>query len=483
MFKVINLNNILNVLGISILLESVFILSTVPIAWLYHDTTLSGIYTSFYVSFVSGVLLILFTRKKCSPISKRESFYIATLVWLSMSVIGAFPYIFTGYISTWENAFFESVSGFTTTGSTILNDIEALPKSLLYWRALTHWIGGLGILVLVVALIPFMQSSGSNLMFGEGSILDTEKIKPRVIQVAKRLWFVYLILTLLETGLLKLEGMSLFDAVCHSYATIATGGFSTKNNSVITMSPVIQYTITVFMVLAGMNFVLLYQFGKLKFKHILSNAELKYYLGIILASTIFITFHEETNLQNIEPAFRSALFQVSSIITATGFASDDYELWRKGSQAVIVMLMLTGACVGSTGGGIKIKRHVIIIKSLKHQFKTLMHPDAVTQVKFDNQPFKKEIFNRVGTFTAVYLFTILAGTLVLQLCGIDHTTSFSAVMTTLGGIGPGFGKVGPIDNFAAMPLFSKLYLSLNMILGRLEILPVLALFHPAIRHS
>lgn len=299
--------------------------------------------------------------------------------------------------------------------------------------------------------------------------------------MAKRLWFVYLVHTLAESVLLYLEGLSVFDAVCHAFATVATDGFSTKNDSVTSMSPAIQYTITAFMILAGMNFVLLYHVGKFRFKHLLSDTELKYYLGIILATTAFITLHEGKSTQGMEPKFRSAFFQVSSIITATGLASDNYELWRSGSEAIIVLRMLTCACVGSTGGNIKMKRHVIVVKSLKYHFKTMMHPEAVTQVKFHSLPLKPEVFHRVGTFTAIYLLTILVGTLFLGMLGIDRSTSFSAVMTTLGGIGPGFGKVGPIDNFAALPILSKLYLSLNMILGRLEILPVLALFHPAIR--
>jgi len=398
-----------------------------------------------------------------------------------MSTLGALPYFFTSFIPKWYDAIFESVSGFTTTGSSILNDIEALPKSLLYWRALTHWIGGLGILILVVALIPLMNSTGNNLVLTEGNFIETDRIKPKMIQVAKRLWLIYLALTVAETILLKIEGLSLFDAVCHSFATIATGGFSTKNTSAIEMSPIIQYTLSLFMILSGMNFILHYYLGKFQFKRVLKNIELKYYLVIIFASTVIISLFEWKSPLPFSDIFRNSVFQVSSIITATGFASYDYELWTSGSKAIIVALMLTGACVGSTGGGIKVKRHVIALKSIQLHMSKLIHPNAVPKIKYGDINVSQEFVYKATSFIAIYFATLILGTLLLMSMGINFRTSSSAIATTLAGIGPGFGDIGPVENFYSLPILSKLYLSFNMLLGRIEIIPLLALFHPSMR--
>jgi len=428
----------------------------------------------------AGLLMFLVARKRQSVINRRESFYIAFFLWFVMSTLGALPYYFTGFIPQWYDAIFESVSGFTTTGSSILNDIEALPRSLLFWRALTHWIGGLGILVLVVALIPFMQSSGNNLIFTEGNFVETERIKPRIIQVAKRLWFIYIVLTITETALLYVEGLNLFDAVCHSFATVATGGFSTKNASAANMSPAIQNTLSLFMILSGMNFVLHYHIGTGKLSKVYRNTEFRYYLGIIFFSALYISILEFESISTLADTVRHAVFQVSSIITATGFASYDYELWTPGSKAVIVLLMLTGACVGSTGGGIKVKRHVIALKSIKQYMYKLLHPRVVNRLRYGDLHVSESDLYNASSFIAIYFVTLIFGTLFLMATGIDFKTSASSIATTLAGIGPGFGNVGPTENFLMLPAVSKLYLCFNMVLGRIEIIPVLALFHPAI---
>jgi trk system potassium uptake protein TrkH len=483
MLRNINFFNVLNVLGLGLIFESLFILTTIPVAAIYHDPHIPGLLESFLIIIFLGLTLFFITKKKCNTIKRRESLYIALLIWIVIPILGALPYLLTGEIKDVFDAVFESVSGFTTTGSSILVDIEAMSPSILFWRALTHWIGGLGILMLVVALIPFIQSSGNNLVFSEGNLLETEKIRPRMIEVAKTLWLIYIGLTLTETIILKLEGMSFFDAVCHSFATIATGGFSTKNTSIAEMSPTIQYTICLFMILSGMSFVLHYKLATGKFKSVFSNVELKFFLGIILVSSVIIFFSNIRQEENLSSDIRDSIFQATSMVTTTGFASANYERWTPDAKFILILLMLSGGCVGSTSGGIKIRRLIIVKMMLKRQIINLIHPKAITRVRFDNVVVTGKIFQRVSAFIAIYFLTILFGTVILNFSGLDFRTSISAVITTLGGVGPGFGGVGPMDNFYSLPDFAKVYLSMNMVLGRLEILPVIALFHSISRYS
>lgn len=481
MFRVINIYNILHVIGVAIVFESFFLLLNLPVAFFYHENTYACFLVSFGLLFFVGGLLQWAVKKEKTELSRRESFYAAFLVWVFMSVFGALPYLLSRTIPEWYNAVFESISGFTTTGSSILTDIEALPKSILFWRALTHWIGGLGILVLVIAFVPSIHRGGSSLIFSEGNTIEAEKLKPRIADVAKSLWMIYFALTAIETLLLCLEGMSVFDALCHSFATIATGGFSTRNDSVASMSTAIQYTIAIFMVLAGMNFVLHFKLVKLRFKDVYRNVELRYYLSIIGVSTILIAIAQLQKVNSVEKVFRTAFFQVSSILSATGFATDDYLQWHDQAKLIIFALMLIGACVGSTGGGIKIKRYVIVLDSIRSFMLKILHPNVVVKRTIDDTTITDDVITKAGSFMTLYFLTIIVGTAILMADTVDFTTAVSSITTTLAGIGPGFGQVGPVSNFNALPVFSKMYLGVNMILGRLEIIPVLALLHPAIR--
>ena len=318
-------------------------------------------------------------------------------------------------------------------------------------------------------------------MTAEGSLFGVEKIKPRIIDVAKRLFVIYTILTFLEVFLLFISGMNLFDAVCHSFATVATGGFSTKNSSIANYSTTIQYIIIVFMILSGINFSLHYFAFNGKFKKILRDKELRVYLIILGVVTLLISINLLQQYDHFEPAFRNALFQVSSIVTATGFATADNELWPEFSKMLLFFTMLIGACVGSTGGGIKIARHIIIFKVLRQRFKQLLNPNLVSVTKFNKTLVHKNTLNSIYAFVSIYLLTIVIGTIIMSATKQDLFTSASSIITTLGGIGPGFGKIGPTENFASLPEFAKVYLSFNMIIGRLEILPVLVLFHPSFR--
>jgi trk system potassium uptake protein TrkH len=482
MLKLISYQNILHVLGIALIFESIFMLLTIPISIFYHEHILGSQILSFAITAGVGLMLFLLTLKKhSSKFSIRESFIVIPHLWLIIPLFGTLPYLLSHAIPNFVNAFFESVSGFTTTGSSILIDIEALPKSILFWRASTHWLGGLGIIVLVVAIMRQLKIGGNHLMSAEGSLFSIEKIKPRLIDVAKQLWLIYIALTVLETLFLFIAGMNIFDAVCHSFATIATGGFSTKNTSIMQMNPTIQYILSLFMILSGINFSLHYFAMHRQFNKIKIDEEFKAYLAIIGITTLLLTLNTLKSYSSIEESFRHSLFQASSIITCTGFSSADYELWPSFSHIIIFFVMFIGASVGSTGGGIKVARIVIIFKTAKQIFARMISPNTVKITRFNGQKLNTTIINSVFAFVSIYVITVIVGTAIMSAAGSDISTSAGSILTTLGGIGPGFGSVGPAENFFHLNNFSKIYLSLNMILGRLEIFSVLVLFHPSFR--
>ena len=476
----VNLGHIIHVVSISVIFESLFMLSCIPVAWMYHEAVVWPLFESFLVTFGISAASILLTRRFNTEHSVKDSYVSVVFTWLFISLFGTLPFMFTGAIPAFHDAFFETVSGFTTTGSSILVDIEALPKSVLLWRAETHWLGGMGIIVLVIALLPYMKIGGQQMIMAEGGFFSSEKIKARTIDVAKRMWFIYLILTVAEIIVLCIAKMPLFDAVCHSFATIATGGFSTKNSSIIDYSPAIQYIIIVFMILSGMNFTLHYLLFHGKFKKVFSNEEMKTFLSIIIIASLVVTvvLRKHTHLA-WEKTFRDSLFQVASLITATGFVSSNYEIWPEATKMILLLVMLTGACAGSTGGGIKVARYVLVYKNLRQHIRKMIRPNSVQVARYNGQPFSPDITAGITTFIFIYYMTIVVGTLFMSLTGLDTVTASSSVITTLGGIGPGFNNVGPIDNFYALSAVGKYYLSFNMILGRLEILSVLIFLVPS----
>lgn len=475
--KSIHISIIIHIVGICLIFESAFILVDIPISILFHDGTLIPLLKSAVITFMFGFVFYFSTKTKLPlKASIKESFLIVSLAWLFISFFGTLPYILSHSINNFTDAFFETVSGFTTTGSSVINDIESLPKGILFWRSETHWIGGMGIIVLVIAILPSLKVSGNHLFSAEGSFFSVEKIRPRLIDVAKRLWLIYIVLTLLETFFLILAHMNWFDALCHSFATIATGGFSTKNTSVIDYSATIQYIIILFMFLSGMNFILHYLLIHGKLKKVLQNEELRAYFFIILIVSLILTYSNYPIYKNIESSFRNSLFQVVSIITATGFTSIDYGQWTHFAKYLLFFTMFIGACVGSTGGGIKIARHIILIKSLKIQFRKTIHPNAITLIRYNKKPIINQLLINISSFVIIYYLTFIIGSFIMMSTGLDATSASSSVITTLGGIGPGFGVVGPINNFSTISDFGKYYLSFNMILGRLEIISVLSLF-------
>jgi trk system potassium uptake protein TrkH len=415
-------------------------------------------------------------------IGKREGYIIVSMVWVVFSMFGLLPFWLTGAIPSFTDAFFETMSGFTTTGSSILTDIEALPHGLLFWRSLIQWLGGMGIIVLSLAILPILGVGGMQLFVAEVPGPVPDKLHPRIAETAKRLWVIYLSFTVVEAILLIFGGMSVFDAVCHSFTTMATGGYSTKQASIAFYdSAYIQYVIILFMFIAGANFTLSYHAFHGRFKKVFHNEELRYYLGFVLGITAIIggvLYFTEGNL-GVEKSFRDALFQVVSIITTTGYATADYLLWVPFLSLMIFALMFFGGSAGSTGGGIKIVRVVLLLKNSYYELKRLIHPNAVIPVRLNNRAVSQTIVTNVLAFVVFYMIIFGIGTIVMSIMGFDMETSLGAVATSLGNIGPGLGEVGPSESFANIPAFGKWFLSFLMLLGRLELFTVLLLFAPA----
>lgn len=448
------------------------------VSFIYHENTSAELFRTMLATFGVAAVLNITTRNyhNTEP-GVRESLVIASGGWIILALVGSFPYLVTGTIPRFVDAFFESMSGFSTTGSSILVDIEALPKSILLWRALTHWIGGMGIIVLVIAIMPFLKITGSQLFTSEASVVVEEKVSTKIRYVARNIWLIYVGFTVAETILLTLGGMELFDSICHSFATVATGGFSTKNASIANYSPYIQYVITIFMALSGINFTLHFLVLKGNYKQAFKNQELHLYLKIIFGVGMIIALLLYFDQQiSFEKAFRDSFFQVVSVITATGFATADYLIWPIQAIILIAFLMLVGACAGSTGGGVKVIRHVINLQYLKGSLKRILHPHAVINVKYNNKMIGPSQVSSVMTFIIIYYGVVISGTFLMMLMGNDWATSFGGILTTMGGIGPGFGKIGPVSNFSMLSDGSKYLLSFSMLLGRLEIFPILSLF-------
>jgi trk system potassium uptake protein TrkH len=397
-----------------------------------------------------------------------------------MSLTGSLPYVFSGAIPHYTDAFFETISGYTTTGASILTDIESLPKGILFWRSLTQWIGGMGIIVLAVAILPILGIGGMQLFVAEAPGISPDKLKPRIRETAIRLWMIYLILTGTELILLWIGGMSFFDAINHSLTTMATGGFSTKNASIAHFTnPFIHYVIIVFMFLAGTNFTLTYFGLHGSIKKVWQNEEFRFYSIFTLIYGILIAFAiMGFSSENFERAFRGSLFMVVSIVSTTGYVTLDYTSINSLITVIFFLLMFIGASAGSTAGGVKVIRHVILVKNSLLEIKRLIHPNAVLPVRLNNKAVSRDITFNVLAFMIIYFMVFALGSVIMSLIGVDFTTALGSVATSVGNIGPGIGSVGPVNNFAHIPYSGKWFLSFLMLLGRLELFTVLILFTP-----
>ncbi|MDD3323386.1 MAG: TrkH family potassium uptake protein [Paludibacter sp.] len=485
MNKEFNLRLVLRVMGSLALVESVVLLAMCLIPLIYGENDAYYFLISSGISFTFALAALFFGRNSSTQIGKREGSVIVTFTWIIFSLFGLLPFWLSGSIPSFSNAFFETISGFTTTGASILNNIEELSHGMLFWRNMTHWIGGIGIIVISLAILPLFSTSGTQLFAAETTGPTKDKIHPKISETSKRLFLIYVILTATETVLLYLGGMTFFDAVCQSFATIATGGFSTKQASIAYWdSPYIQYIIILFMILSGINFSLYYFGFKNKFSKIWENEELRYYLILLFTFAIIITFSliDFSKIQSfttLEKAWRDAFFTVSSLMTTTGFCTADYMTWKPMTWFLLLIVMLTGASAGSTSGGIKMIRIVISAKTCYYEFKRLIHPNAVIPVRYNGYLVREDILTRVLAFTLLYLLVAAFGIFVLALSGMGFQESIGGMITCLGGVGPGLGLVGPSGNFANIPEFSKWFLSLMMLTGRLELFTVLLLFTPA----
>ena len=451
------------------------------------DIALASITTMFI-----GVSSMYFTRKHKKEVQRKEGYIIVTFGWIVMSLSGMLPYLFSGAIPSVTNAFFETISGYTTTGATILDDIEALPEGILLWRSLTHWIGGMGIIVLAIAILPLLGIGGMQLFAAEAPGPSADKLHPRITDTAKRLWLIYVGYTAAETLLLKLAGMSFFDAINHSLATLSTGGFSTKNASLAFWNdqPLIQYIVIFFMFLAGSNFVLSYFAFKGKVQRVLRDEEFKFYALFIAAFTVIVglVVYFEANVPGTEyhpmvngaaeSSFRHALFQVVSVITTTGFVTADFTGWTPFLTVFFFGLFFLGGSAGSTAGGIKVMRHLLIIKNGLLEFKRTLHANAVIPVRYNNKTVKEHIVYNIIAFFVLYMLSFIIGSMVLGFLGLDFESAIGGAASSLGNVGPALGILHPLSNFNELPMLGKWWCGFLMLLGRLELFTVLILMTP-----
>ena len=418
-------------------------------------------------------------RPEHGQIYGKEGMVIVALAWILWSLFGAMPFTLSGYIPSYVDAFFETVSGFTTTGSSIIPDVEVLPHCLLFWRSFTHWIGGMGVLVFVLVVTSLDRKNSMHLMRAEVPGPEADKLVPKARRTAKILYGMYFALTAVETVFLMAGGMSFFDALLHAFSTAGTGGFSNKNASVgFFDSAYIDGVITVFMILFGINFNLYFLFLLKEWKTALKNEELWVYLGIISASMAAITGNILHIYGNIFRAFRYASFQVASVITTTGFCTADYDRWPELSKMILMSLMFVGACASSTGGGIKVSRLIILWKSVRQEVRKILHPNAVTVIRVNGRKIGQDTLRHVNIYLACYVLILVVSTLLVSIDNFDFATSFSGVLTTLSNVGPGISQVGPVMNFHKFSVLSKLVFCFDMLAGRLELFPVLVLLSP-----
>ncbi len=472
---------VLSVFATFLLILSFFMILPVVVALLYGEGEMIspflipiGINVGIFI-----IIKLLTVNRANRALSVKGGFLFVTLTWFGAAATGALPFFLSRVIPGYTDAYFETISGFTTTGASILSEIQSLPRSILFWRSLTHWLGGMGIVVLTVAIFPLIGTGGFQLVKAEAPGPTVDKVAPRITETAKILWFIYLGMTGVQTVLLMFGGMDLFDAVTHTFGTLATGGFSPKNASVgYYQSSYIHIVITVFMILAGVNFILYHKLLMGNLRTIRRNSELKAYLGIFIAAMVIIgiNLYRSGVYGSFGTSLRYAGFQAASILTTTGYATTDFDAWPEVSKIVLFLLMFIGGSSGSTGGGIKVMRIVTLFKLGVNELKYLIHPRGVFNIRMNGVSVKKDILYVISGFFFLYLLMLLLTTFVVATAGNDIVTSFSTALVTLGNIGPGFGRIGPTLNYGYMPDYVKWFLSFIMALGRLELYTILVLF-------
>lgn len=470
---------VLYIVGWLLQFEAGFLLLPALVGAIYREPVSFGAYIfSALLCFVIGWL---FKRKRPnhSDLFVREGFASVALGWIALSIFGAIPFVATGDIPHYIDALFETISGFTTTGASILPEVESLSRAGLFWRSFTHWIGGMGVFVLIMAILPMMGGSTMNLMRAESPGPSVSKLLPRVRDTAKILYLLYIGISILEIIILCICGMSLFDSLTTTFGTVGTGGFGIRNDSLAGYSPLIQNVVTTFMILSGINYTFYFLFLSKQFKTAFSIEEVRWYLFIILGSAIIISWNIHSMYASLGEAVRHAFFQVGSIITTTGFATVDFNTWPQLSKTILVLLMFIGACAGSTGGGIKVSRILILLKAIKKELLMMIHPRMVRKIRMDGHVLSHETMRSTNVFISVYFVILFASVLLIGIDEYDFTTNFTSVVATLNNIGPGLELVGPTQNFSIFSSFSKCVLMFDMLAGRLELFPMLIILVPS----
>ncbi len=485
MTRTFNTRLVVRILGAMLLIESLFMIIPTLAAWLYKETDILAFGFSTILTFIVGFIAMLIGRKAEKRVGEREGYMVVALVWIVFSLFGMLPYYLSGAMPTITDAFFETMSGFTTTGATILPDVEIMSHGVLLWRAITQWLGGMGIIVLSVALLPMFGLGGMQLYAAEVTGLNYEKLSPRIADTAKMLYGLYIALTILEAMLLYVFGMDGFDSICHSLSTIATGGFSTKNASLTAYTPALQYIVTIFMFLSGLSFALMIYVIKGKPYKLFKDEETKWYFHAVILCTIVITggllyMSRDFTWLGSESAFRRAIFTVVAAITSTGFAIDNYMAWVPMLWVMIFFLMFTGACAGSTSGGIKWVRIVIIVKNGFMELKRRIHPNAIIPIKYNDKPVTQQTTNNVMAFMIFYIITIVVTVLIFCACGINFDEAIGTTVSAIGNVGISIGSFGPTGTYTNFPTLAKWVMSFVMLIGRLEIFTVLLLVSPAL---
>lgn len=467
-------------LGALLILVGAFMLLASSVAFGNGGNDFYALLDSGLITILCGAILWLYKFSKRSEINKREGYLIVALAWFSMGLFGALPYYLFDSANSVTDCLFESISGFTTTGATIFNDVESLPRGILFWRSLTQWIGGMGIIVLTVALLPMLGIGGIELVAAEAPGPTTDKIHPRIKETAKRLWYIYLGLTITLSLLLFFQDMSLFDAINHALTTISTGGFSTKNGSIGAFnSASIEYTTIFFMFISGCNFLVVYHLLKGKFKKAWNNEEFKYYIYAIIFFALLLGIWINIALGgSYTENFRAGLFSMVSLITTTGYVTSDYTTWTPGLTVLFFLFLFSGACAGSTSGGIKFIRHVVFVKNTYLEFKRILHPRAIIRLKINNELVAPRILTHILVFLLVYLILFVTGILTVTILGLDFTTALGGVATSLGNVGPAIGNLGPMNTFGFLDDGPKWVFMILMLLGRLELFTILIIFSP-----
>lgn len=473
-----NRSMILYILGWVLEIEAILMLLPCLVAVIYQEK--AGFSFLIVIVLCTAAGLLLNHKKPKSMVFYLKEGCIATaLSWIVMSLFGCLPFVISGAIPSFTDALFETISGFTTTGATILADVEVLPYSILFWRSFTHWIGGMGVLVFLLAIIPMSGGSNMNLMRAESPGPSVGKLVPKVRYTARILYYIYIGMTILQIVLMLLGGVPLFDAVTTAFGTAGTGGFGIKNDSIAGYSPYIQWVVAIFMALFGVNFNAYYFILYRKWKKAFSMEEVRYYFLIMFAATGIITFNVWHSALGSGHTFRDAFFQVSSLMTSTGFSTLDYDLWPVTSKTLLVMLMFVGACAGSTGGGIKVSRFVILLKTMKKEMNSYIYPKSIRKIRIEGKPVEHEVVRAVNVFSITFMIVFALSIFLVSFDGKDMTSNFTGVLACLNNIGPGMEMAGPTENFSSFSLLSKYVLMFDMLAGRLELFPLLLLFHPS----